>query len=407
MLIRINMNKTISLILALSLCLMCVGCKNTDRPHASANGIITVDNGKMRENMTAMDYAEDMGMGINLGNTFDGFYQNLRRANSGASIIGGNTAKEYERCWGAVETTQEIIDGMKNEGFKTVRLPVYWGNMMEEDDTFTINEQLLDRVEEVINYCRNDGLYVVVNIHHYDEYIIKHYSRSETVEIIKRLWAQIAERYKEYSDYLIFEGFNEHVGSARPEDDFTEDEIYDYVNELNRTFVNAVRATGGNNSERVLIISGYHTNIDRTTDERFVVTEDTVKDRLMVSVHYADNACYWEKSIGSRHWVDYTNSQCELLKKAFIDKGIPVFMGEINANYDEESLSKNKIYDTSAECVEVSLGILKSYKILPVVWDTNDSLYYRTLCRIKSPDLRAVINDFTGVVHSDETDTAA
>ncbi len=341
---------------------------------------------------TSADFAKEMGIGWNLGNTFDGFYSGDNEM-TGASVIGQNKPSNYETCWGAVITTEECMKGIKEAGFNTVRIPVYWGNMM--GDKFEISDQLFDRIEEVVNYCLDNDLYVVLNIHHYDEYIIKHYSKSNALKIMDSLWKQIAKRFKDYPDRLIFEGYNENVGSHREKDTFTDDEMYDYVNELNQTFVSAVRKMGGNNDNRMLIISGYHTNIDRTTDKRFKLPEDTVEDRIMVSVHYVDNSMFWGNKVGGKEWRDYCKSQCELLKKAFVDKGIQVFLGECSFHWDEDRLASDAKGRTSAEILKERTQMELDYGLIPIIWDTNNDFYSRTECKINDPASAVVIKELT------------
>ncbi len=333
------------LILLLSAVLLCTGCSST-------NAIDKVDGKAMRSDLSAMDYAADMGLGINLGNTMEAYWEDSSNMTSGASTIGDDTPQDYETCWGAVETTQEIIDGMKDAGFQTIRIPVYWGNMMEDDGTYTISEEYFDRVAEIVDYCRNDGLYVVINIHHYDEFLIKNHDKEEVLAAVKTLWTQIAERFADYSDYVIFEGFNENLGSQQESDSYTEDELFDYVNEMNQTFVDAVRSTGGKNAERLLIVSGYWTNIDLTTDTRFQMPADTAEDRLMVSVHYIDNSYYWSNQIGTESWLTYSRSQCELLKEAFTDQGIPGFVGECKSIFVDEHIASGEFYRDSTYWLE-------------------------------------------------------
>ncbi len=349
------------------------------------------DDGTMREYLTAMEYAQDMGIGINLGNTLEAYWADTNDLTAGASTIGDNMPLDYERCWGAVETTQEAIDGMKAAGFHTIRIPVYWGNMMKDDGNYTINTAYMDRVQEVVDYCRKAGVYVVINMHHYDEFLIKNHTKEETLKAVEIVWKQIAQRFKGYSDYLIFEGFNEALGSQREGDNLTEDEIYDYVNAMNQTFVETVRATGGNNKERLLIISGYWTNIDNTTSDKFLMPEDSAEDKLMVSVHYIDNAKYWTNRIGAQDWMNYSVQQCELLKTAFIDKDIPVFVGECNAIYDSEHMAATAIYTESSDCLDYILNLAVDYELVPVIWDINDNMYSRTEYRIKSESDQEVI----------------
>ncbi len=165
-----------------------------------------------------------------------------------ANKTSGSGTTNYETCWGAIITTQEAIDGIRDAGFNTVRVPVYWGNGMQDDGEFNITESTFNRVEEIINYCRNAGLYVVINVHHYDEYILNNFPEDEAIEIFDHLWTQIAERYEEYSDYLIFEGYNEALGGTM-ETEIREGAKFAYVKPCaNQTFVDAVRKTGGNNS---------------------------------------------------------------------------------------------------------------------------------------------------------------
>ncbi len=343
---------------------------------------------------TSADFAREMGMGWNLGNTFDGHHAtNYDNEASGVFTIGDNKPQDYETCWGAVVTTKECMKGIKDAGFNTVRIPVYWGNMM--DTEFNISEKLFKRIEEVIKYCLSNDLYVVLNIHHYDEYIIKNFKKEEVLEIMHNVWTQIATRYAKYSDRLIFEGYNENVGSHRERDTFTDDEIYDYANELNQTFVDAVRATGKNNANRMLIISGYHTNIDRTTDERFKIPQDTVEDRIMVSVHYVDNSMFWGNKVGGEEWREYCISQCELLKKAFADKGIQVFLGECSFHWDKDRLASDAKERTSAEILKERTQIELSYGFIPVIWDTNNDFYSRTECKINDPASAVVIKELT------------
>ena len=130
------------------------GCKDNSKSE--------FDDGVMRKEMTSTEYVSEMGLGINLGNTMEAYWANDQNRNSGSTVIGDNTISNYETCWGAIKTTQEIIDGMKNAGFNTVRVPVYWGNSMTNDGTFTISDAMFDRVEEIVDYCRKADLYVVI-----------------------------------------------------------------------------------------------------------------------------------------------------------------------------------------------------------------------------------------------------
>ncbi len=358
---------------------------------ALAQEVSAADNGVMRQKLTATIASKEMGLGLNLGNTMEAYNSTNCESITYTWPLrsGSNQTSDYERCWGAPITTQTMIDGMKDAGFNTVRIPVFWGNMMENDGTYTINKDYIARVGEIVDYCRNAGVYTVINIHHFDEFIIRRNSLEECKVIFNKLWTQIAEYFKDYSDYVIFEGFNEYLGGNQFNSNGNLVELsradgFKLTNELNQTFVDAVRSTGGNNAERILIASGYWTNIDLTTSSEFIVPKDTVENKLMVSVHYVDNSMYWENKIGGTEWVNYSVNQCELLKKAFTDKGIPVFVGETTSSYPRSNFARNATVKTSSEALDYMLRLITSYGFTPILWDTPNGFYNRSSCAIKS-----------------------
>ena len=348
--------------------------------------------------MSAAEVADNMNLGLNLGNTMEAY-----DATDCATIEyewipkkGSNTPTDYETCWGAVETTQKVIDGIKASGFDTVRIPVFWGNMMENDGTWTINKDYIARVKEIVDYAQNAGLYTVINCHHFDEFIIRRNDLESCKTIFNNLWTQIADYFKDYPYTLVFEGFNEYLGG----DQFNENgelkplnskAAYELVNSLNQTFVDAVRATGGNNAERVLIVSGYWTNIDKTTSDKFVMPTDSASEKLMVSVHYVDNEKYWTNQIGSQEWLDYIDTQCDELISAFKEKNIPVFLGETTARYPDSNFASDAIHTDSSECLEIVLDKLTGLGFVPVIWDTNDNFYSRTEYKVKNDSDAEVI----------------
>lgn len=345
--------------------------------------------------------AKEMKLGINLGNTMEAYNASGCEQYSYTWIpkIGSNNPQNYETCWGAAVTTQEIIDGIKAAGFSTVRIPVFWGNMMENDGTWTINPKYLERVREIVDFCFNADLYVVVNCHHFDEFIIRRNNIEDCSIIFTNLWTQIASYFNNYSEKLVFEGFNEYLGGKQFTAsgylaDVPQKKAYELTNAMNQAFVNAVRSTGGNNKERVLIISGYWTNIDLTTKPDFLIPQDSAKNKLMVSVHYVDNATYWQRQIGGTNWEKYIDSQINLLNKAFTSKGIPVFLGETTAQYPKENFTASPKHASSAECLDYVLGKLLDNNFVPVIWDTPENFYLRREMRINNEENRDVIEKF-------------
>ncbi len=396
--------KLIRIILAAAL-LAATGCSAGNGGSASvttANGSAEAETVGQSDFMDASETAKAMGIGLNLGNTMEAY-------NAGGCekitykwipTVGGNTPTDYETYWGAVPTTQEIIDGIKSEGFNTVRIPVFWGNMMENDGKWDISPEYMARVREIVDYCQRSGVYAVVNIHHFDEFIIRRNSLEDCEKIFSHLWTQIAEEFKDYPETVVFEGFNEYLGGSQFNEsgeltELSKPDGYKLTNALNQTFVDAVRATGGNNSERVLIVSGYWTNIDLTTSDQFIMPSDTVENKLMVSVHYVDNSMFWSNQIGGQKWLDYIDSQCALLKSAFTDKGIPVFVGETTATYPDQNFASDAEHKDTSECLEIVLDSLTDNGFVPVIWDVNDGFYSRTEYRIKSDSDREVIRRIT------------
>ncbi|MCR4954071.1 MAG: glycoside hydrolase family 5 protein [Treponema sp.] len=343
--------------------------------------------------------AKDMKLGLNIGNTMEAYEAtNCEKITyTWIPLVGKNTPSDYETCWGSPIITQQMVDGIKACGFNTVRIPVFWGNMMKNDGTWTINSDYLCRVREIVDYCLKDDLYAVVNIHHFDEFIIRRYNVDDCAKIFTNLWTQIASYFQNYSEKLIFEGFNEYLGGNQFDSNGilrepSPDDAFNLTNNMNKAFVNAVRSTEGNNSRRVLIISGYTTNIDKTTSGKFIVPEDSEENKLMVSIHYVDNLMYWINQIGGQAWVNYIEDQCSRLDKAFTAKGIPVFLGETSAGYPAERIT-GKLYTESHACLEYVLNKLFDHGFVPVIWDTESdhSFYFRSECRIRDENNKNVV----------------
>ena len=200
---------------------------------------------------TAMEITQDMGVGWNLGNSLDAW----------PGVLGQTQGLESETFWGNPKTTQALINAVKAKGFNTIRIPVTWGNHMDSNNN--VDTAWMARVKEVVNYAYNNGMYVILNVHH-DEWnkpTSSNYSAASTK--LKALWKQIATEFKGYDRHLIFEGMNEprnYKGSH--EWDGGIQEYWTVVNKLNADFVSTVRATGGNNSTRLLMIPSYAASMD-------------------------------------------------------------------------------------------------------------------------------------------------
>lgn len=278
---------------------------------------------------TAQQIASQMKIGWNLGNTLE-------------AICG-------ENAWGAGHTSQRLIDSVKAAGFNTVRLPVAW---FCHSDTVTnqINSAWIARVKEVVDYCIKDSMYVFINVHWDKGWLENHITIADSARVNARqraYWTQIANYFRDYDEHLLFASANE----PNAHDATGMSVLLKY----HQTFVDAVRATGGNNSSRTLIIQGPSTDIDLTNKLMNTLPADQIADRLMVEVHYYTpwNFCgmdgdqswgkmfyYWGQ--GNHSTTDVTRNATwgeesdmdkylGLMKTKFIDKGIPVLIGEYGA----------------------------------------------------------------------------
>ena len=341
---------------------------------------------------TATEIVEMMGFGWNLGNTLD--------------ATGGNTADvtAQEQSWGNAKITPELMVRVKEAGFDTIRIPVAWmtnATHLYEGD-YTIDADYMDRVEEVVRYARKAGMYVIINDHWDGGWYGMFGSESaETralaMEAYKGMWQQIAERFRDYSDYLIFESANEELGGRFDENSplycsdsvvtyLNDDERYALTNEINQTFVDVVRATGGNNATRFLLIAGYSTDIDQTCDDRFQMPKDTADSKLMVSVHYYDpwSYCGASSAASATKWgkvsdYEYMDQQLAKMTK-FTEAGYGVVIGEYG------------LKDNTLAYHTAFLDACTKYNLTNCLWDCS-GLYKRVSQTFADDDILAMYQE--------------
>ena len=273
--------------------------------------------------LTSLQLSKLMGAGWNLGNSLE--------------AIGGETA------WGNPATTQTLMTAVKAAGFKTVRIPVSWKQYADASDN--ISATWLNRVAEVVGFAQSAGLFAIINIHWDGGWMQPTFAAQAMANArITKFWTQIANHFKAYDDTLLFAGTNEVMVT----DDYSTPtvEYYTVQNGFNQQFVNAVRATGGNNAVRHLVVQGFNTNIDHTVNFAVMPT-DTATNRLMMEVHYYDpfnftlndKSTVWQWGAGATDaqatetWANesYTDAQFQKMTAKFVDKGIPVILGEFGA----------------------------------------------------------------------------
>jgi endoglucanase len=270
--------------------------------------------------LTSLQLSKLMGAGWNLGNTLE--------------AIGGETA------WGNPAANQALFNAIKAAGFKTVRIPVSWKQYADANDN--ISASWMSRVTQVVNYAKNAGLYTMINIHWDGGWMQPTYASQAMANArITKFWTQIANNFKGYDDTLLFAGTNE----VMKDGDYGTPtvEYYTVQNGFNQAFVNAVRATGGGNLARHLIVQGFNTNIDHAVNFATIPSDSATK-RLMMEVHFYDpynftlneNSTIWQwgaaatNASATETWANeaYVDAQFQKMKTRFVDAGIPVILGE-------------------------------------------------------------------------------
>ncbi|MBN1952659.1 MAG: cellulase family glycosylhydrolase [Bacteroidales bacterium] len=333
---------------------------NEEAPKTIFTFDIPPDDTDMRD-LTSVELAGLMGIGWNLGNSLE--------------AIGGETA------WGNPVVTQRLIDSVKAAGFTSIRIPVAW-SVFTDASTFTISQSWMERVEEVVNYALSAEMYVVMNIHWDGGWMQPTYAGQDYVNTrLAAMWRQIATYFRDYNDYLLFAGTNEVMvdgdyGTPTPE-------YYTVQNSFNQTFITTVRATGGRNAYRHLVVQGFNTNINHTVSYA-VIPEDTASNRMMMEVHYYDpyNFALNENS-GITQWgeiatdpsktdswgnEDYADGQFQKMKTNFIDKGIAVIVGEYGAisRLDVEGHETFRVYFN-----EYITQSMVDHECVPFYWDNG------------------------------------
>ncbi|MDO8345576.1 MAG: glycoside hydrolase family 5 protein [Cellvibrio sp.] len=325
----------------------------------SATAKRTASTAAMR-NLTSVQLAALMGAGWNLGNSLE--------------AIGSETA------WGNPATTQTMINAVKAAGFKTIRIPVSWSQYA--DANYNINSTWMARVKQVVDYSKSAGLYVIINIHWDGGWMQPKYANQTAVNSrITKLWTQIANQFKGYDDYLLFAGTNEVMVDGDYGTPTTE--YYTVQNSFNQTFVNAVRATGGNNAVRHLIVQGFNTNIDHAISFATIPSDSATK-RLMMEVHFYDpynftlneNSSIWQwgknatNSANVETWANeaHVDTQFQRMKTKFVDNGVAVILGEFGA------ISRTNIPTSESYRVYWNQYITRAAYtrgLVPIYWDNG------------------------------------
>lgn len=321
----------------------------------------------------AMTLAAKIYAGWNIGNTLEAY--------------NGDTPSET--AWGNPRITESYVKQIKELGFNAVRLPCAWNGYIEDQSTYKIKDSWLDRVNEVIGYCVSNNLYVIVNIHWDGGWLENNCTPDKQEENNKKqkaLWTQIANKLNHYDEHLLFAGCNE------PNVDTAEKMIV--LKSYEQTFIDAVRATGGNNAVRNLIVQGPNTDIDMTDRLFGDMPTDVVNNRLMVEVHYytpwtfcgmeqdetwGRMAYFWGEHMVSGSDRNATfGDEAEMkslftkMKTKFVDKGIPVILGEYGAITIRTLDENQEAHDLSRKQYDITVTReAKNHGLVPFYWETG------------------------------------
>lgn len=362
------------------------------------------DTAKKWTELDQTQITEAMGLGWNLGNQLE--------ASSGGL--------PSETCWGNPEITKELIDTVKAQGFKTVRIPVSYLDMIGDGPDYKIDTDWLDRVQEVVDYVVDNDMFAIVNMHGDGYYTVDHSwllcaedddKQTEIKDKYGKVWTQIADRFKDYDQHLIFESMNEEFNNdyGKPNE-----KAYDNINAYNQIFVDSVRATGSNNEKRWLLLPGWNTNIDYTANDEYNFKIPTDKGckadgkRIMISVHYYDpfNFTIDENKTAKTQWgkyavknydnwgqEDYVDSQMALLNEKFVSQGYPVVIGEFGAQDKTEKFADYNEF--RRYWAEYLIKAAKKNGVVCVYWDNGYNgnkgfgIIDRNSLEITQPDLIA------------------
>lgn len=402
-----TISKKIVALAAAAMMLLCAGCSNgnaADSAGISDSETNTQSEAKNAEwnELNQSEITAAMGMGWNLGNQ-------LEASNAGIPS---------ETAWGNPVIKEELIKAVKEQGFKTVRIPVSYLLKIGEAPDYKIDEEWLNRIQEVVDYVVNNELYAVVNMHGDGYYTVDKgwllcveddEKQTEIKAKYEAVWKQVAERFKDYDEHLIFESMNEEFDNTYGKPNA---KGYENINAYNQIFVDTVRKTGSNNAKRWLLIPGWNTNIEYTAGNYgFAIPTDSLCEakgnRLMISVHYYDPYNFtidenmtsaktqWGKYATENfdNWgqEDYVDSTMKRLNDTFVSKGFPVIIGEMGVqdkSHVSESFGEYRRYWT-----EYVIKAAKDNGCTPIYWDNGWNgekgfgIVDRASCTVTQPEI--------------------
>ena len=315
----------------------------------SAEAAENVSEALPMRDISSAELIKEMHIGWNIGNTLD--------------AVG--TGLSSETAWGCPKVTQEQIDAVKEKGFDVIRIPVTWTGHIDEEGN--IDPFWMDRVNEVVDYCVDDNTFAILNVHHEEWNHTFADNKDRAVETEIKLWTQIADRFRNYDEHLIFEAQNEprKVGTNKEWTD-GDAEAYEVINAVNSAFYETVRSSGGNNDKRHLMLPSYAAKFSDAVLQSLALPED---DKVIVSVHayipynFALNTAGTdkfssEKSVSTAE-ITY---MLESLENNLLSKGRAVIIGETGA------MNKDNL-EYRVDWADYFISETKKHGVPCVLWD--------------------------------------
>lgn len=337
---------------------------------------------------TAFEMADNITAGWNIGNS-------LESNGEWIGLYSDGSPEKYETAWGNPPTTPELIKAVKEAGFNAIRVPVTWHEHLDEN--YNIDKEWLYRVQQVVDYIINEDMYCIINVHHDSGggwIRATEECYSENYKKVEAIWKNIAEHFKNYGDKLIFEGFNEMLDANGSWGSASSDEGYIVHNRFNQLFVDTVRATGGNNAYRNLMLQVYSGVCGEGAFKNFVLPDDTVKNHLIIQVHNYDPQPFTWTSVDytepTDNWgeaYEKENMQKQFLRLSELSEefGVPVIIGECGADFKGNESARKEYVDFFFECADEN-------NIKCFWWDTGAmALFDRNSCRVLYPEVVELI----------------
>ena len=324
-------------------------------------------------NKSAAEVVSDMTVGWNVGNSLDSYGQSWAFPYTSLN----------ETYWGNPATTKALIDAVAEAGFNTIRIPVSWGQYTTGSN-YQIPDFVMNRVKEVVDYCVANNMYVIINSHHdinndYCFYVPNNANKSRSEAYFKSIWTQIGNAFKNYDYHLVFETMNEPrlVGHGEewwfPRNNPSNDirEAVACINDYNQVALDAIRATGGNNATRCVMVPGYDASIEGCMTDGFKMPSDSTSNRLILSVHayipyyfaLANDTYVTRFDQSNKSDIDTFFND---LNSKFLSRGIPVVVGETSATNRNNTSERVKWAD-------YYWGAASKYSnVAMVLWDNNN-----------------------------------